>query len=300
MPELPDVELYRERLEALVVGQTLHRVRLKSLFLVRTAVPPLTEAHGRAIARVRRVGKRLALGLEGDLWLVLHLMIAGRLRYAPSANAKIPGRIGLAAFDLDGATLLLTEAGTKKRASLHVVQGEAAVDAMDRGGLDPRTATPAQVAEILRRERHTLKRTLSDPRLFDGIGGAYADEILWRARLSPVGWSDQVDDDGVARLTEALHTTLVAFLDRMRAETGDGFPEKVTAFRDDMAVHGRYRQPCPACGTEIQRIVYATRETNYCPSCQTGGRILKDRALSSLLRKDWPRTIEELEALRTR
>lgn len=299
MPELPDVEVYRERLEARLLGQTLERVRLRSMFLVRTAVPPLAEAHGRRFTAFERVGKRLAMGLEGDLWLVIHLMIAGRLRWR-DAGAKIPGRIGLAAFDTPVGALLFTEAGTKKRASLHVVQGHEGVLEMDRGGIDPRTASQAEVAERLRGERHTLKRSLSDPRLFDGIGGAYADEILWRAKLSPVGWSDQVDDEGVARLTVAMRETLTAFTEAIRAEVGDGFPEEVTAFRDDMAVHGRYRSACPACGSEIQRIVYATRETNYCPTCQTGGRILKDRALSSLLRKDWPRTLEELEALRKR
>lgn len=299
MPELPDVEVYRERLEAKLLGQTLERVRLVSMFLVRTAVPPLTDAHGRRFVAFERVGKRIAMGLEGDLWLVVHLMIAGRLRWRP-AQAKIPARIGLAAFDTSAGTLLFTEAGTKKRASLHVVQGHDGVVEMDRGGSDPRTATEFEVAARLRDERHTLKRSLSDPTRFDGIGGAYADEILWRARLSPVGWSDQVDDDGIARLTVAMRETLVQFTEALRAEVGDGFPEDVTGFRPEMAVHGRYRQPCPRCGHEIQRIVYATRETNYCPTCQTGGRVLKDRALSALLRKDWPRTLEELEALRKR
>lgn len=299
MPELPDVEVYRERLDAHLRGQVLERVRLASVFLLRTAEPPLAAAHGRRFVAFERVGKRLALGLEGDLWLVIHLMVAGRLRWRPP-GAKVPARLGVAAFDTPVGTLLLTEAGTKKRASLQVFQGYDAVRAEDRGGIDPRTAGVAEVADRLRGARHTLKRSLCDPTLFDGIGGAYADEILWAAGLSPVGWSDQVDDDGVARLTDAMREVLLRFTDALRAEVGDGFPEEVTAFRPDMAVHGRYRQPCPRCGTEVQRIVYATRETNYCPACQTGGRILKDRALSALLRKDWPRTVEALEALRRR
>ncbi|MCB9664020.1 MAG: formamidopyrimidine-DNA glycosylase [Alphaproteobacteria bacterium] len=299
MPELPDVEVYRERLEARLVGQQLLGVRLRSPFLLRTAVPPLSDATGRTFRAVRRVGKRLALGLDGDLWLVIHLMVAGRLRWA-KVGAKPPGQGGLAAFDLPTGTLIFTEVSKKKRASLHVVAGEGALADFDRGGLDPLTATPAQVAERLRAERHTLKRSLTDPTLFDGIGGAYGDEILHRAGLSPVAWSDGVDDAGIARLTDAMRDVLTWWTDHLRAEVGDGFPDKVTAFRPEMAVHGRHGQPCPVCGDPVQRIVYADRETNYCATCQTGGVLLRDRALSQLLKKDWPRTLEELEELRRR
>lgn len=299
MPELPDVEVYRERLEARLVGQPLLGVRLSSPFLLRTAVPPLAETTGRTFREVRRLGKRLALGLDGDLWLVIHLMVAGRLRWA-KAGAKAPGNGGLAVFDVPGGALVFTEVSKKKRASLHVIAGEAGLADFHRGGLDPLTATPAQVAERLRTERHTLKRSLTDPTLFDGIGGAYGDEILHRARLSPVAWSDGVDDEGVARLAEAMREVLTWWTAHLRAEVGEGFPDKVTAFRPEMAVHGRYGLPCPVCGDPVQRIVYADRETNYCPTCQTGGVLLRDRALSQLLKKDWPKTLEELDELRRR
>ncbi|MCB9682555.1 MAG: formamidopyrimidine-DNA glycosylase [Alphaproteobacteria bacterium] len=299
MPELPDVAVYRERLEALTVGRPLDAVRLRSPFLLRTAVPPLSEAHGRVVVGVRRIGKRLALGLDGDLWLVIHLMVAGRLRWR-KRGAGIPGRDGLAAFDFADGTLLFTEASKKKRASLHVVAGEAGLADFDRGGLDPLTASVADVRAALTSERHTLKRSLTDPTLFDGIGGAYGDEILHAARLSPVQWSDRVDDAGVARLHAAMREVLTTWTARFRAEVGDGFPEVVTAFRPEMAVHGKFGQPCPVCGDPVQRIVYADRETNYCATCQTDGVLLRDRALSQLLKGDWPKTLEELDELKRR
>lgn len=299
MPELPDVVVYCERLAAKTVGRTLKTVRLRSPFLLRTAVPPLKDAFGREVVGVRRLGKRIVLELQDELFLVIHLMIAGRLRWR-TAGTNPPGRDGLAAFDFDDGTLIFTEASKKKRASLHVVLGEDGLAAHTRDGIDPRTASVAEVAERLRSERHTLKRSLTDANLFDGIGGAYGDEILHRARLSPVAWSDQLDDDAIARLHAAMRHVLDDWTRRFRDEVGDGFPDKVTAFRPEMAVHGKYGEPCPACGTEVQRIVYVGRETNYCPTCQTEGRLLKDRALSQLLKKDWPKTVEELEALRKR
>jgi formamidopyrimidine-DNA glycosylase len=294
MPELPDVTVYCEALARRVVGEPLLRVRLKSAFLLRTAVPPLSSVEGRHVGSVRRVGKRVALGLEGDLHLVLHLMIAGRLHWR-EADAPLRGRNDLAAFDFPTGTLTLTEAGTRKRASLHLVAGEAALRALDRGGIEPLDATPERFAEALRRENRTLKRALTDPRILGGIGNAYSDEILHRARLSPVTLTSRLDDAELARLHAATTAVLLEWTERLRGEAGDGFPEGVTAFRDGMAVHGRFRQPCPDCGSPVQRIVHAENETNYCARCQTGGKLLADRALSQLLRKDWPRTLDELE-----
>ena len=294
MPELPDVVVYIEALEPRVVGRTLERVRLLSPFVLRTAVPPITSVEGKRVLALRRVGKRIVLELEGELFLVLHLMVAGRLRWL-SPGGKPPGRITLAVFEFADGSLAFTEAGTKRRASLHLVQGEAAVRAFDAGGLEVLEANLAAFAARLRSENHTLKRALADPRLFSGIGNAYSDEILHRARLSPVGMTSALDDAAVARLFEATRATLTDWTDRLRSDAGTAFPEKVTAFRDGMAVHGRFGKPCPACGAPVQRIRYAENETNYCARCQTGGRVLADRALSRLLHKSWPRNIDELE-----
>ena len=297
MPELPDVTVYIESLAPRIVGQRLERVRLASPFLLRTVEPPLTELFGRRVHALRRLGKRIVVEFDGDLFLVIHLMIAGRLRWRPSGT-KVPGKLGLAAFDFSSGTLLLTEASSRKRAALHVVRGEAALAALDPGGLEPLDADLASFRAAVLRERHTLKRTLTDPRILSGIGNAYSDEILHAARLSPVKLAQQLSDEEMARLHAATRSTLLEFTARIRNEVGDGFPEKVTAFRDDMAVHGRYEHPCPVCGTPVQRIVHAENETNYCPTCQTGGKLLADRALSRLLRADWPRTLEELEERR--
>ena len=297
MPELPDVTVYIESLAPRIVGQRLERVRLASPFLLRTVEPPLTELFGRRVHALRRLGKRIVVEFDGDLFLVIHLMIAGRLRWRPSGT-KVPGKLGLAAFDFSSGTLLLTEASSRKRAALHVVRGEAALAALDPGGLEPLDADLASFRAAVLRERHTLKRTLTDPRILSGIGNAYSDEILHAARLSPVKLTQQLSDEEMARLYAATRSTLLEFTARIRNEVGDDFPEKVTAFRDDMAVHGRYGQPCPVCGTPVQRIVHAENETNYCPTCQTGGKLLADRALSRLLRADWPRTLEELEERR--
>jgi formamidopyrimidine-DNA glycosylase len=294
MPELPDVVVYLERIEALVGGRHLLRIRLASPWVLRTVVPPLTAAEGKRVIGVRRLGKRLVLELEDDLFVVIHLMVAGRLRLRP-AGAPIPAKRGLAAFDFPHLTFLLTEEGTRKRASIHLVRGAAGLADHDRGGVEPFTMTIDQLGAALRRERHTLKRALTDARLVSGIGGAYADEIMHRARLSPILRTDRLDDDDIVRLDAAIRTVLGEWTERLRAEVGDGFPEKVTAFHDAMAVHGRFGQPCPVCGSPVQRIVYATNETNYCPGCQTGGRILADRALSRLLKEDFPKTLEELE-----
>ncbi|HKQ60838.1 MAG TPA: DNA-formamidopyrimidine glycosylase family protein [Candidatus Polarisedimenticolaceae bacterium] len=294
MPELPDIVVYQECLARRVCGIRLERVRLGNPFLVRSVDPPLREAEGRPVVELGRLGKRLVIGLEGELFLVLHLMIAGRLRWKPP-GAKLPGRIGLAAFDFAPGTLLLTEAGSKRRASLHVVRGRAALARHDPGGLEVLEADLGAFRAVLARERHTLKRTLTDPQLFSGIGNAYSDEILHRARLSPFRLSPQLNEEETERLYSAARAVLSEWTAALRAEAGDGFPERVTAFRPGMAVHGRYRQPCPNCGTAIQRIVYSANEANYCPRCQTGGRLLADRALSRLLREDWPRTVEELE-----
>ena len=297
MPELPDVTVYVESLAARTVGQELRGVRLKSPFLLRTFDPPLSRASGKKVVEVRRIGKRIALGLEEDLFLVIHLMIAGRLRWR-EPGAAIPGKLGLAAFDFASGSVLLTEASTKKRASLHVVRGEAALGEFARGGIEIEAATLAAFRDALVRENHTVKRALTDPRLFSGIGNSYSDEILHAARMSPVKRTAQMNDEEIARLFEATRRTLAEWTDRLRKDVGEGFPEKVTAFRDGMAVHGRYQKPCPVCGSPVQRIVYAENETNYCARCQTGGKLLADRALSRLLHEDWPRTLEELEELR--
>jgi formamidopyrimidine-DNA glycosylase len=294
MPELPDVEVYLEALRRRVLRRRLEGVRLASLFLLRTVTPPVESAAGRKLTELRRVGKRLAFGVEGDLWLVLHLMIAGRLHWKPP-GAKMGGKQTLAAFDFDVGRLLLTEAGSKKRASLHVVEGEAGLRRLNPGGLEVLEASLAEFAARLQAENHTLKRSLTDPRLFSGIGNAYSDEILHHAQLSPVALSQKLTAEEVGRLYEATQQTLTQWVERLRAEAGEGFPEKVTAFREGMAVHGRYGKPCPVCGTKIQRIRYAENETNYCPGCQTGGRLLADRGLSRLLREDWPRTLDEME-----
>jgi formamidopyrimidine-DNA glycosylase len=297
MPELPDIEAYRAALAQRVVGQRLERVRLQSVSLLRTVDPPLAELAGLACTGVRRLGKRVVLALEGERFLVIHLMIAGRLRWR-ALGAKLQRRYAHAGFDFANGTLLLTEAGTQKRASLHAVRGEAALAAHDPGGLEVLAATPEQFAAALARERHTLKRALTDPHLFSGIGNAYSDEILHAARLSPVQLTSNLAPDEVARLFAATRETLRTWTERLAAQARLAFPEEVTAFRPEMAVHGKYGRPCPACGAPVQRILYAENETNYCARCQTGGRVLADRALSQLLRSDWPRTLEELEARR--
>ena len=297
MPEYPDVTVYLEALAPRILGQTLEAIRVRGPALVRTADPPLREATGKRVTALRRQGKRLVLVLEDDLFLVLHLMIAGRLHWRPR-GAPVPGRVGLAAFDFPDGTLMLTEASPKKRAQLWLLRSEEAVRALDRGGIDPMESTLAQFTEALRKENHTLKRALTDPRLFSGIGNAYSDEILHAARLSPVALSQGLDVDEVKRLYESTRSVLRTWTDRLRAEAGSGFPEKVTAFREGMAVHGRYRKPCPDCGSPVQRIVHADNETNYCATCQTGGRLLADRSLSRLLKEDWPRSLEELEETR--
>jgi formamidopyrimidine-DNA glycosylase len=294
MPELPDITVYLEALEPRIVGHRLERVRLASPFLLRSFQPPLEETAGKHVLQLRRLGKRIAIGLEDDLWLVLHLMIAGRLHWKP-VGAKLSGKQALAAFDFSTGTLTLTEAGSKRRAALHVVRGEWSLAVHDPGGLEVLTADLASFAGVLTRRNHTLKRALTDPQLFSGIGNAYSDEILHRARLSPVTLTRSLSAEEIARLYEATRQSLEWWTARLREEVGDGFPEKVTAFRPEMAVHGRFGLPCPDCGTAVQRIRYAENETNYCPRCQTGGRLLADRSLSRLLKADWPRTIEELE-----
>jgi len=294
MPELPDIVVYLERLEPRILGQTLESVRLRSPFLVRSVTPPLREAEGKRVLGIQRLGKRIAVALEGDLFLVLHLMVAGRLRWR-ERGAKIPGKVGLAAFDFPSGTLLLTEAGPKKRAALHLVRGEAALDEFRRRGIEVLEAGLPAFSAALTRENHTLKRALTDPQLVSGIGNAYSDEILHRARLSPVRHTRRLAEKEIERLHRASRETLLEWTERLRREAGEGFPEKVTAFREGMAVHGRYGLPCPDCGAPVQRIVYAENETNYCARCQTGGRLLADRALSRLLKKDWPRTLEEIE-----
>ena len=312
MPELPDIVVYIEALEKRMLGHTLERVQLASPFLLRTAVPPISSGEGKKVIGLRRLGKRICIGLEENLWLVLHLMIAGRLHWKAGTRplGKLRGsssksKAQLAAFAFDNGTLSLTEAGSKRRASLHVVKGEAGLRALDRGGLEIFQRPNRQgglggfvdlktFSLIIQSENHTLKRALTDPRLLSGIGNAYSDEILFAARLSPIKLTQKLTDDELERLHEATQATLLQWIERLRAEAGDEFPEKVTAFREGMAVHGRFRQPCPRCGAKIQRIRYATNETNYCPTCQTGGKLLADRALSRILREDWPRTAEEL------
>jgi formamidopyrimidine-DNA glycosylase len=286
--------VYIECLERRIVGQPLQRLRLLNPFLLRSVEPPITEAQGKRVQSLRRIGKRIVFVLESELFLVLHLMIAGRLHWKPP-GAKPPGKVGLAAFDFPNGTLTLTEAGSKRRASLSLVRGETELRKHDPGGLEVLDATEAQFRVALRRENHTLKRALTDPRLYSGIGNSYSDEILHRARMSPLTLTQKLDDKAIGRLFAAVRETMNQWLKRLRQDVGDGFPEKVTAFRPDMAVHGRFGLPCPTCGSKVQRIVYAENETNYCPRCQTDGRVLADRSLSRLLKDDWPRTIEELE-----
>jgi formamidopyrimidine-DNA glycosylase len=292
MPEQPDLSVYREALEARVVGATLRKVRLANPFLLRTAVPPITEAEGKRVLGVQRIAKQLVLALEGGLYLVMHLMIAGRLHWTPAGAGK-PRSRALAVLDFDTGQLSLTEAGTKRRASLHLVRGEAALAAFDKGGIDVLEATPAEFAQRLRRENHTLKRALTDPRMFSGIGNAYSDEILHRARLSPVMLTNKLSDEEIERLRDATQAILIEWTQRLREQAAGEFPEKVTAFRAEMAVHGRFGKPCPVCGSPVQRIVYAENEANYCARCQTGGTVLADRALSRLLHKSWPRSLDD-------
>ena len=293
MPELPDITVYIEALEARIVGQTLERIRIPKPFLLRSVDPPLSAANGKRVVGVRRIGKRIVVELDDDLFLVIHLMIAGRLRWVPT-GAKVPGKIGLAAFDFSNGTLILTEAGTKRRASLWLARGEEGLQQFERGGLEVLDATRDEFAERLERENHTLKRSLTDPRLFSGVGNAYSDEILHRARLSPIKHTNKLTDEEVSRLFDATREILLEWTERLRQEAKGEFPTGVTAFRDEMAVHGKFGKPCPVCGTPVQRIRYADNETNYCPRCQTDGRLLADRALSRLLREDWPRSIDEM------
>ena len=294
MPELPDIVLYLEALAPRVLNQPLERLRIGNPFLVRTPTPPVSDAEGRRVVGLHRMGKRIVFVMEGDLFLVLHLMIAGRLRWR-DRGAAIPGKVGLAAFDFPTGTAILTEAGSKRQASLHVVSGGGALAALDPGGLEVLGSTLTEFSEQLRRERHTLKRALTDPRIFSGIGNAYSDEILHAARLSPMKLTDSLSDDETERLHDATIETLETWIERLRDDAAGTFPEKVTAFREGMAVHGRYRQPCPVCAAPVQRIVYARNEANYCATCQTGGKLLSDRALARLLRDDWPKTVEDME-----
>jgi len=299
MPELPDVAAYISALEPRIVGQPLEHVRLANMFLLRTADPPVASVEGHVVREIRRVGKRIAIGVDGDLWLVLHLMIAGRLHWRPPA-AKLAGRNQLAAFDFPNGTLVLTEAGTKRRASLHILRGEEALHAIDPGGIDVFAGDLDAFRRALTVENRTLKRALTDPRIVSGIGNAYSDEILHAAQLSPIALTHKLAPDEWARLFTATRATLQTWIDRLRDETKGNFPERVTAFRDDMAVHGRFGRPCPRCGEPVQRIRFADNETNYCARCQTGGRLLADRSLSRLLKADWPRTLEELDELKRR
>ena len=294
MPELPDIALYLDALAPRVVGRTLERLRLGNPFVVRTIEPDVAIVAGRDVIALRRSGKRIIFGLDGALFLILHLMIAGRLRWR-DRGAALPGRGGLAAFDFPHGTLLLTEAGSRRQASIHIVQGEAALASFDRGGLEVLDAELGMFAERLTRHNHTLKRALTDPQIFSGIGNAYSDEILHAARLSPMKLTDSLTDAEVERLFHATVDVLQNWIARLKTEAAGNFPEKVTAFRAGMAVHGRYGQPCPVCGSPVQRIVYSRNEANYCSSCQTGGRLLSDRALSRLLKEDWPKTLEEME-----
>jgi formamidopyrimidine-DNA glycosylase len=299
VPELPDITAYLSALEPRIMGQPLEQVRISSAFLLRTAQPPLASVEGRVVRELRRIGKRIALGLEGDLWLVLHLMIAGRLHWKPPA-AKLAGRNTLAAFDFPGGSLVLTEAGSKRRASLHLFAGEDGMRSIDPGGLDVLSSDLASFRAALVVENRTLKRALTDPRILSGIGNAYSDEILHAAQLSPVALTHKLKPEEWVRLHAATLSTLRLWIDRLNGEAKTGFPEKVTAFRKDMAVHGRFGQPCPRCGEPIQRIRYADNETDYCVKCQTGGKLLADRSLSRLMRSDWPRTLDELESLKRR
>jgi formamidopyrimidine-DNA glycosylase len=297
MPELPDITIYLEALEQRVLNQPLQRIRIASPFLLRTAVPPIAAAQQKRVVKLRRVGKRIALGLEDELWLVLHLMVAGRLHWR-EPNAKLARKLGLAAFDFPNGALLLTEAGTKKRASLHLVEGEEAIRLLDPGGLEVLDAPLESFATALTSRNHTLKRALTDPSLFSGIGNSYSDEILHRAGLSPVALTQKLSPGQIKRLYESTQSLLRDWIARLRTANGGAFPEHVTAFRPEMAVHGRFGQPCPVCRSIVQRIRYAENETNYCPTCQTGGKLLADRSLSSLLKKDWPKTPEALEQFR--
>lgn len=297
MPELPDIVVYIEALEGRILGEPVQKVRLASPFLLRSVDPPVSAVVGKHVTKVRRIGKRIVLELEDDLFMVLHLMIAGRLHWR-EAGAALAGKQSLAAFDFPAGSLVLTEAGSKKRASLHVIRGEEGLREHDPGGLEVLDASLDEFRAAITESNHTLKRALTDPRIFSGIGNAYSDEILHRARLSPVKWTRRLDSEDVERLFRAVQETLVDWIARLREDAGGGFPEKVTAFRKDMAVHGRYKKPCPVCGTPVQRIAYASKETNYCARCQTGGKLLADRSLSRLLKGDWPRTLEELEERR--
>jgi formamidopyrimidine-DNA glycosylase len=299
MPELPDVKVYVEALQTRVIGHELIRALIKSPFLLRTADPPLSATQGRTVQGVRRLGKQIAIGVAGDLWLVMHLKIAGRLHWN-TTSPKLGGRNLLAAFEFDNGWLSLTEAGTQHRASLHVAKGEAGLGALSAGGIEPLDASLAAFSVALRSANHTLKRSLTDPHILSGIGNAYSDEILHRAQLSPIAMTQKLTDQEIERLYDATRVTLHEWTDRLRAEAVGAFPEKVTAFRPGMAVHGRYGQPCPRCGAKVQRIRYASNETNYCAPCQTSGRLLADRAFSRLLHEDWPRTLDELEALKKR
>jgi formamidopyrimidine-DNA glycosylase len=296
MPELPDIVAYIKALEPRINGRILQKVRISSPFLLRTAEPPISEAAGKRVVGLRRLGKRIAIALEDDLFLVIHLMISGRLQWKPQGTGKIGGKINLAAFDFEGGgTLLLTEASTQKRASLHLVRGEEAVSSFDRGGLEVLESNLDEFTDALRCENHTLKRSLTDPRLFSGIGNAYSDEILHRAKLSPFKLTQTLPEDEIERLFHAVREVLNEWVALLDPGKDGAFPERVTAFRPEMAVHGKYNQPCPVCGSPVQRIVYASNEANYCATCQTGGRLLADRGMSRLLKDDWPRTLEELE-----
>ena len=299
MPELPDVTVYVEAIETRVVSHKLIRALVKSPFLLRSTTPPISAANGRTVREVRRVGKQIAIGFDSDLWIVLHLKIAGRLHWKTSAP-KLGGRNILVAFEFDHGWLWLTEAGTQRRAAMHVVEGAAGLDSLDAGGIEPLGASLDAFSAALRASNHTLKRSLTDPHIFSGIGNSYSDEILHRAQLSPIAMSQKLTPAEIQRLYDATRATLVEWTERLRAEAAGQFPEKVTAFRPEMAVHGRYHLPCPRCGAKVQRIRYASNETNYCAKCQTGGRLLADRALSRLMHEDWPRTLDELEALKKR
>ena len=305
MPELPDITVYIEALEKRILGERLERVRIVSPFLLRTVEPAVVSVEEKKVVELRRLGKRICIGVEGGIWLLLHLMIAGRLHWhgkeggtdgkLGGKKTKLGGRQNLAAFEFSNGTLVWTEAGSQKRASLHMAAGEEGLLELDPGGLEVLQCSLEEFAAVLRAENHTLKRSLTDPRWFSGIGNAYSDEILWAAKMSPTTLTQKMKDEDVARLFEATRATLAEWVSRLRVETGEGFPEKVTAFRAEMAVHGKYKQACPRCGSAIQRIAYASNETNYCATCQTGGKLLADRAFSRLLREDWPRTLEELE-----
>jgi formamidopyrimidine-DNA glycosylase len=293
LPELPDITVYVEALEKRIIGRKLERSRIANPFLVRSVEPPISDTEGHTVVVIRRLGKRIAIGFDNDLWIVIHLMIAGRFRWVAS-GAKIPGKLGLAAFDFESGTLILTEAGSTRRASLYVVKGEVDLEAIDRGGLEPLGTSLAEFSKRLTSENHTLKRALTDPTLFSGIGNAYSDEILHRARLSPLRLTSKLTTEEVSRLFSATRETLLDWIGKLRDEAGDDFPRNVTAFREEMAVHGRFGKPCPVCGTPVQRIRYASNETNYCPRCQTEGRLLADRAMSRLLKQDWPKSIDDL------